>query len=73
MRSLTIQNEVYPAVAACKLNIGMIYWDGSEISNVQTFGKTTMFTLSSKNLTVYRKVRSSSLIALSHDQVCEFI
>ena len=73
MKSLTIRNEVYPAIEASKLENGMTYFDGSEISNVSVNGKTTQFILTNGSIEVSRTVRRSSLIALSYEQVAVFV
>lgn len=73
MKSLTIRNEVFPAIEAANLENGFIYFDGSEITNVSVKGKTTKFTLINGNIEVDRTVRSSSLIALNWEQVAVFM
>jgi len=72
-KSVTIRGEVYPAVEAASLENGMIYFDGSEIIGVEVCGKTTKFALTCGAVTIARTVRSTSLIALSCEQVAVFI
>ena len=73
MKTIDINGETYPAIAAAQLQNGMTYWDGSEIVNARTSGKTTKFTLIFDGGQVDRAVRSQSLIALSHSQVAVLI
>jgi hypothetical protein len=66
MNTINIKGQNFPAVAASKLESGMVYWDGSEIDAVVVGIKTVRFILAGN---VERTVRAGSLIALAHEQV----
>jgi hypothetical protein len=66
MKAVKIKGQQFPAIEASKLESGLVYWDGSEIDNVEITGKTVRFTLAGN---VERTARASSLIALSNGQV----
>jgi hypothetical protein len=73
MKTIIIRGDAYPAIEAARLENGMIYFDGSEITDVRVSGKTVRFTLTFGSIRVARTVRTTSWIALSEEQVAVFI